>query len=122
LIRLRRNWFNNTRGLQGANTHVLPVFADNVLVYHRWNQGGPGDDVVVIANFSDQSYTNYNVGLPRSGMWRVRFNSDSSEYDEYFGNWDSFDASADGPALNGMPYSGSIGIGAYTCVILSQDE
>ena len=121
LIHLRRNWFDNTQGLQGANTHVLPVFADNVLVYHRWSQGGPGDDVVVIANFSDQSYTDYNVGLPRSGMWRVRFNSDSNQYDAYFGNWNSFDTAADGPALNGMPYSGSIGIGAYSCVILSQD-
>jgi 1,4-alpha-glucan branching enzyme len=121
LIHLRRNWFNNTRGLQGANTHVLPVFGDNVLIYHRWSLGGAGDDVVVIANFSDQSYTNYNVGLPRSGMWRVRLNSDSSMYDAYFGNWNSFDTSADGLPLNGMPFSGSIGIGAYSCVILSQD-
>lgn len=121
LIRLRRNWFNNSSGLHGANTHVLPVFADNMLVYHRWDQGGAGDDVVVVCNFANQSYAGYRIGLPRGGLWRVRFNSDSSAYDAYFGNWNCFDTLADGPPLNGMPYSGSIGIAAYTCVILSQD-
>jgi len=121
LIYLRRDWFDNSSGLRGANTNVLPVFADNVLVYHRWDQGGPGDDVVVVINFADVSYTGYRIGLPRAGVWRVRFNSDSSAYDAYFGNWNSFDTEADGPALNGMPLSGTIGIGPYTCVILSQD-
>jgi 1,4-alpha-glucan branching enzyme len=121
LIHLRRNWFNNTRGLQGANTHVLPVFADNMLVYHRWDQGGAGDDVVVVCNFANQGYAGYAIGLPRGGTWCVRFNSDAGAYDEFFGNWSSFDTVADGPALNGMPCSGSVGIGPYSCVILSQD-
>ncbi len=122
LIRLRRNWFNNTRGLSGPGAHVLPVFADNVLVYHRWDQGGAGDDVMVVCNFASQSHANYAIGLPRPGLWRVRFNSDAGAYDGYFGNWNTFDTVADGPGLNGMPYSGNIGIAAYTCVILSQDS
>jgi 1,4-alpha-glucan branching enzyme len=121
LIRLRRNWFSNTRGLRAANTHVLPVFADNMLVYHRWDQGGPADDVVVVCNFSSQSYANYAIGLPSPGIWRVRFNSDASAYDAYFGGWNTFDTDANGPGINGMPCSGTIGIAAYTCVILSQD-
>lgn len=122
LIHLRRNWFNNTRGLSGPHVHVLPVSADNVLVYHRWDQGGPGDDVVVICNFANQSYTDYVVGLPWPGSWRVRLNSDAAAYDGYFGNWNTFDTNADGPGLNGMPCSGRIGIAPYTCVILSQDR
>jgi 1,4-alpha-glucan branching enzyme len=122
LIHLRRNWFNNTRGLRGANTHLLPVFSDNVLVYHRWDQGGEGDDVIVVCNFADQGYSSYAIGLPRGGMWRVRFNSDSASYDAYFGNWNSFDTEADGPPLNEMPFSGNIGIAPYSCVILSQDN
>jgi 1,4-alpha-glucan branching enzyme len=98
LIRLRRNWFNNTRGLRGANTHVLPVFSDNMLVYHdRYDQSGEGDDVIVVCNVANQGYTSYPIGFPRTGMWRVRFNSDSSAYDAYFGNWNSFDTLADGP-------------------------
>lgn len=120
-IRLRRNWYNNTRGLRGPNIHVLPVFGDNVLVYHRWDQGGPGDDVVVVCNFANQRYANYQIGMPRSGMWRVRLNSDSRLYDGYFDNWPSFDTESNGLPLNGMPFSADISLGAYTCVVLSQD-
>ncbi len=121
LIRLRRNWFNNTRGLRGANVHVLPVSSDNVLVYHRWDQGGAGDDVVVVCNFSGQSYPSYVIGFPQGGMWRVRFNSDAGAYDEFFGNFNSFDTEASGPALNEMPRSGNVGIAGYSCVVYSQD-
>jgi hypothetical protein len=52
-------------------------------------------------------------------MWRVRFNSDSSYYG--FGNWPTFDTDGIGSALNGMPYSADVSIGAYTCLVLSQD-
>jgi 1,4-alpha-glucan branching enzyme len=121
LIQLRRDWNNNTRGLRGRNVDVLPVFGDNVLVYHRWDQGGQGDDVVVVCNFANQRYANYRIGVPRPGMWRVRFNSDSRDYDGYFDNWPSFDANANGPALNGMPFSAEVSLGAYTCLVLSQD-
>src|SRR5208282_6126681 len=44
LIHLRRNWFNNTRGLRGQHTNVFHV--DNgakVLAFHRWDEGGNGD-------------------------------------------------------------------------------
>ena len=119
LVQLRRNTNNNTRGLRGTNVHVLPVSADNVLVYHRWDQGGGGDDVVVVCNFSNQSYRDYQIGLPRFGMWRVRFNSDSNFYG--FGNWPTFDTDASGSAINEMPYSANVSLGAYTCLILSQD-
>ncbi len=118
MIGLRRTG-SNTRGLRGANVHVLPVFGDNVLVYHRWDQGGPGDDVLVVCNFANQSYANYQIGVPRPGMWRERFNSDSNDYG--FTNWPCYDTDANGPALNGMPYSADVSLGAYTCLVLSQD-
>ena len=92
-----------------------------MLLYHRWDQGGPGDDVVILANFSSQAYPAYTLGLPRPGIWRVRLNSDAQVYDPTFSNWPSFDTEASGPALNTMPCSGTIAIGAYTCLILSQD-
>jgi 1,4-alpha-glucan branching enzyme len=76
---------------------------------------------VVVCNFANQKYGGYQIGMPRSGMWRVRFNSDSNFYDGGFGNWPSFDTEANGAALNGMPCSASVGLGAYTCLVLSQD-
>jgi len=48
LIALRRNLKGATRGLTGQNLNVF--HADNgnkTLGYHRWENGGPGDDVVV---------------------------------------------------------------------------
>ena len=122
LIHLRRNWFNNTRGLRGQNTNIFKV--DNrskVLGYHRWDQGGAGDDVVVILNFGNQGYTNYFLGLPRPGLWKVRFNSDWSGYDAYFGNWFSYDTTATSGGTDNLMYAANIGIGPYSAIILSQD-
>lgn len=51
LIRLRRNWDNNTRGLQGQHVNVFHVNdKDKAIAFHRWDNGGAGDDVVVVLN------------------------------------------------------------------------
>src|SRR5581483_6494180 len=45
LIQLRRNWFNQTRGLRGQQLNVHHINnADKVIAFHRWENGGPGDD------------------------------------------------------------------------------
>ena len=122
LIHLRRNWFNNTRGLRGQNVNVHHVNnSAKVLAFHRWDQGGTGDDVVVMLNFANQGYASYTIGLPRAGQWRVRFNSDWNGYSSDFGNWPSFDTDAAGVSYDGMPFSGNVGLGPYTAVVLSQD-
>ena len=75
LIKLRRNLSGTTRGLCGGSTNVHHVNnADKVIGYHRWDKGGPRDDVVVIANFAGRSFYSYKIGLPRGGSWRIRFN------------------------------------------------
>jgi 1,4-alpha-glucan branching enzyme len=96
---------------------------DKVIAYHRWADGGPGDDVVVLVNFANRAYDQYNIGLPRGGNWKVRLNSDWNGYSALFGNHSAFDVSARPEnAADGMSYGGSIGLGNYTCVILSQDN
>jgi 1,4-alpha-glucan branching enzyme len=121
LIHLRRNWFNNTRGLGGQNVHVHHANNTNKLIgFHRWSQGGAGDDVVVLLNLGNRAYDNYVFGLPRTGTWRVRFNSDWSGYSPDFGNHPSFDVQASNFGQDDMPFSGGIGIGPYSGVILSQ--
>jgi len=122
LIRLRRNWFDNTRGLKGQGVNVYHVNDnDKMLAFHRWDQGGPGDDVIVILNFADRSWTNYRVGLPNAGTWRVRFNSDAAVYDAFFGGHPSGDVQANaGVPWDGLAASAEISIGPYTALILSQ--
>ena len=124
LIRLRRNWFNNTRGLRGQNVNVYHVNNNDKLVaFHRWDNGGPGDDVVVIVNMADRSYDSYSVGFPRSGLWWVQFNSDWNGFSPDFGNCPGYDTVAFNSGLgdpDGMPFRGNIGIGPYSVLILSQ--
>lgn len=120
LIRLRRNWFNNTRGLRGQNVRVTAMNQDaKVIVYHRWDQGGAGDDCIVILNCANRAYSDYRIGVPQEGFWRVRFNSDIRDYSPDFANWGAFDAWSSPAALDGFNYSISISLGAYTALILS---
>lgn len=121
LIRLRRNWSNHTRGLRGQNTNVFHVNnSAKVIAFHRWDQGGAGDDVVVLANFSNTAFNNYTIGLPAGGTWRVRFNSDWAGYDGAFGNHPAWDCVAQQGAYDGLPYNGTLSLGPYTAVIISQ--
>ncbi len=121
LIRLRRDWHNNTAGLKGQGVNVHHVNDnDKVVAFHRYDQGGAGDDVVVIANFANRSYPSYLFGVPRGGTWYVRFNSDWGGYDPSFGNYPSVDFTALNQGRDGMPYTGDLAIGPYSVVILSQ--
>lgn len=121
LIRLRRNWYNETAGLRGSNTNVFHVNdADKVVAFHRWDSGGVGDDVVVVANFRNQAWSNYTIGLPGPGLWRVRFNSDASTYDATFNNHPSYDVWAQPVPYDGLSFSASMSFGPYTAIILSR--
>jgi 1,4-alpha-glucan branching enzyme len=119
LIRLRRNWDNNTRGLRGANINVFHVNPDGVIAFHRWDRGGPGDDVVVIANLTNRRWDSYNVGFPRAGTWYLRFNSDYPGYGADFSNV-GYDTTAAVGRNQGMPANGNVGLGPYSLIILSQ--
>ena len=121
LIRMRRNVGGVTKGLTGAFTNVHHVNNTSKLVgYHRWANGGTGDDVVVLANFSNTSFPNYRIGLPRAGTWRVRFNSDWNGYSADYGNYAATDVTADNWGYDGMAFSGNLRVGPYSVVIFSQ--
>ena len=121
LISLRRNLSNNTLGLMAGNVNTYHVNdTAKVIAYHRWWNGGPGDDVIVVANFSYQGITNYNIGMPRGGRWRVRLNSDWDGYDSDFLNWDSLDTNATLGPKDGLDYNANVSVAPYSFIILSQ--
>lgn len=123
LIRMRRNLDGATRGLTGGSTNVFHVNnGAKVIAYHRWQQGGPCDDVVVVANFSATSFPQYRIGMPRAGTWRIRFNSDWNGYSPDYGNYGASDVAADAWAYDGMPYSANLRIGPYTALVYSQSK
>lgn len=121
LIGLRRNLGGLTAGLAGPHVNVFHVNnSDKVIAFHRWDQGGAGDDVVVIANFSNQSWSNYLIGMPRGGQWNVLFNSDWNGYSADFGNTFTADANAVNVPRDGLNFSAGFDLGPYSVVILSQ--
>ena len=85
LIELRLNRHNNTAGLKGQHTAIFHQSDDNaVMGYHRWENGGPGDDTLIIVNFGDKAHDIYHLSLPVAGKWTVRFNSSWKGYSPDF--------------------------------------
>jgi 1,4-alpha-glucan branching enzyme len=123
LIALRRGGDGVTEGLRGSNLAILRADDEaKLLAFHRWREGGPGDDVVVIANFADRTVVDLPLGLPAGGRWRVRFNSDSSVYAPDFGGHEAFDTDADGEPLDGQAQSALVSVGPYSAVVLSRED
>ena len=68
LIRLRLNRDGFTRGLCGQFTQVYHLHDERkLLAFRRWDDGGPGDDVVVVANFRNEPQDGYVIGFPAEG-------------------------------------------------------
>jgi 1,4-alpha-glucan branching enzyme len=123
LIHLRRNLGGATRGLTGPHIHVFHVDdRQNVLAFRRWAEGGPGDEVIVVANFSYTEHRDYRIGAPRGGVWRVRLNSDAKCYGEGFGSVECPDPAAHYEGYDGQQHSLAVSLGPYSVVILSQDS
>jgi 1,4-alpha-glucan branching enzyme len=123
LIALRLDRRAVTRGLCGQNLHVHRVDDERkVLAFHRWDRGGPGDDVIVVANFLHEPQRDYAIGFPAEGPWKVRFNSDSSGYSALFEGRDGGDITAELAGGDDMPCRGRISVAPYSVLILSQDR
>ena len=123
LIALRRDTDGWSAGLKGPYTAIIRADdAAKVLAWHRWLEGGPGDDVVIVANFSTRPLLDLPIGLPWPGRWRIRLNSDSTVYDAQFGGGIADDLDADGGPLDDQPASGLVSVASYAVVILSQDR
>jgi 1,4-alpha-glucan branching enzyme len=75
-----------------------------------------------LLNCANRGYSDYTIGLPRQGTWQVRLNSDWSGYDPTFDNAATYPLVTDAVPRDGMPISGTLGIGPYSAVILSQDD
>jgi 1,4-alpha-glucan branching enzyme len=122
LIAARRNASGWSAGLQGSCTTILRADDEaKLLAWHRWSAGGPGDDVVIVANLSTLPIVDVALGLPRAGRWRVRINSDSTVYDAQFGASIADDVAADGGPLDEQDQSGLVSVAPYAVVVLSQD-
>lgn len=115
LIALRSNRYGNTRGLLGQSFDMLHLSQESgVLAYHRWDQGGAHDDVIVVCNFANRTQKEYVINFPRPGIWRIRFNSDWKGYSPDF-------TDVSGPEIIVEKDSAALALAPYSVLILSQD-
>ena len=123
LIALRRNRSGVTRGLCGQNIRLCRFdYGAKLIAFHRWDQQGPMDSVMVVVNMTNENRDEYVIGFPRAGLWKTRFNSDSYNYGQNFANHPTPDVQTHDETIDGLPCSGNISIGPYSVVIFSQDE
>ncbi len=122
LIALRTNYHGTTNGLSGQHTTLIRVDQEKkLLAFVRFADLKPKDSTVVILNFSNNSYEDYDFGFPDAGLWKLRFNSDWNGYDPEFGQVHTTDTEATASEMDSLPYSAKVSIAAYAAVIYSQD-
>jgi 1,4-alpha-glucan branching enzyme len=121
LIRLRSNREGHSHGLTGQHINVHHINdGDKVIAYHRFADGGPGDDVVVLANFANRAWDDYTIGFPRPGKWVLRLNSDWKRYSSQFADHAAKDVLATSHQRDGCPASANLTCGPYSVLIYSQ--
>jgi 1,4-alpha-glucan branching enzyme len=119
LAAARADAAGHTRNLTGDSVKIYQLDNTNKFIaYLRYDSQTPGVSVVV-ANFTGSTRTGVTLGLPASGTWVTRFNSDSTIYSSTFSGSGSTSVSANGGPYANMPYSGSLTIGPYSLMILS---
>jgi 1,4-alpha-glucan branching enzyme len=91
-----------------------------IIAFHRWDIGGPSDDVVVVANFHHEPQDTYVIGFPAAGPWKLRFNSDWQGYSDDFHNHPGGDVVAEAAETDALPFHAALSIGAYSVLIYSQ--
>jgi len=121
LVDLRKNAAGTTRGLMGEHIdvyHVNDAFGD-VIAFHRYDAGGTNDDVIVFANFSGNSWSSYDIGMPSGGTWAIRFVSNPPSGSNPGDLNDTVT-----PVLqtkDGLPYTGTFKLGEYSVLIISKN-
>lgn len=123
LIKLRLNRGGVTRGLCGQYIRVSHCNdAQNVLAFHRWDVGGAGDDVMVVANFSAETRSGYQLGFPAEGEWKLLLNSDWKGYSTAFTGAPEGDVMAVSGSYDDFPANASVTIGPYSVLIFGRDK
>lgn len=120
LIHLRLNRSGQTAGLTGQHIEMHHVNeADKVIAFVRRGDD-PADDVLVVANFSNRAWEEYEIGFPATGEWQLRLNSDWAGYDQDFDDHPVEHVEAVDQPYDGLPARAAISFGAYAVLIYSK--
>ncbi len=88
---------------------------NNVIAWQRYDLSG--NILAIIANFSNNNYTNYNINFPQGGTWYEILNSQATDYDgNGWGNGGSITTSG------GEPYTASMTIPQMGLLVLRYEN
>jgi 1,4-alpha-glucan branching enzyme len=119
LIALRLNSAGTTAGLVGGSVNVFQVNdTAKVIAYAR--SDAAGNNVVIVANFSQKAFATYDIGFPSAGPWHTRLNSDAQIYSADFGNTPSGDIMPTSVTRDGLPFTGSVVLAPYSALVFSK--
>jgi 1,4-alpha-glucan branching enzyme len=119
LIGLRRNATGQTAGLAGSRSWLLHL--DDSAKTIAWARATEDHSVAVVVNASVEA-RDVTIGLPHTGRWAVRFNSDATTYSALFGGHTTLDVDAVERPHGGQPATATISVGPYSLVVLSPDR
>jgi 1,4-alpha-glucan branching enzyme len=118
LIGMRNGRDEAMVGLTGHLTETLHFNQDTlVLAYSRSHADYRERPIIIVLNFSNQTFYNYKFGVPLGGKWRVKFNSSWKGYDEDFSGTEITSVSAKGP-FEGKAHSVLVDVPAFGGIIL----
>jgi len=119
LIALRRNLGGKSGGLLDESVQILHRNDTNkVIAYRRY--GSSGEDVIVVLNFRNKAYTQYDVGVPGAGAWRIRVDADWKAYGDDFGGGQAGSVDTLAKTKDGLPSTLPVKLGAYAAVVFSR--
>ncbi|WP_217633299.1 alpha amylase C-terminal domain-containing protein [Pricia antarctica] len=122
LIKLRvGDLSDELRGLQGQHINTLHFNHDNkILAYTRSHDEHGHCPVLVIINFSNSTFENYDIGVPIGGLWETAFNSSCDGYDEKdFSLVKAKLHMASGEPYDNQPHKLTFSIAEYGALILN---
>lgn len=117
LIHLRRNTGGISAGLSGGGFALLHL--DDAAKTLAWARSARDDLAVVVVN-AGATARDITLGVPASGRWAVRFNSDAATYSPLFAGQHTGDVDAADDPLDGQPARAVVSVGAYTLVVLTR--
>jgi 1,4-alpha-glucan branching enzyme len=119
MISLRRNLGGKSGGLLDTGVTILQRNdANKVIAYQR--HGASGEDVVVVVNLRNKAYARYDVGVPTSGAWRIRLDTDWTKYGDDFGGGATADVQTIAQTKDGQPNTLPVKLAAYGAVVFSR--
>ena len=117
LIKLRTGEIEGYDGLRQQAIDIIHLNNDSkVLAYLR---GEENSKVLIVINFSNTDYTEYNLSLAEQSNWKLRLNTVAKEYDDDFSEMEVHDPEIHAENLE-EANMGTFEIPGYSALIFTQ--